>query len=1210
MFIFYIINQNRFFMKKLFYSLVLCVIASIPAFAQETVTVYDGDATNAYVPVYGFYADAFNKCEYIMPAADLSELQAATLTKMTWYLASPAEAVWGGNFQVYLKEVAENACGAEFMGTDGATLVFEGPLDGTGQTIEIEFANDFTYEGGNLLVCVYQVEKGTYKSATFTGVAADGASISNYSYTSLEAITTANARNFLPKTTFEFIPSSGVVYYKPKNLQVNEIGTNSAVVTWEAGADETSWGVEYKKAADETWTDAGTVTEKTITLDALEAGVQYDVRVKAIYADGESGWALTSFATLACEESDMGEVEYVLTDTYGDGWNNNHLQIFLHGTNVMVADLFIQGGVNGTPNDNLLEGVVNLCYGVEYDLVWVAGSYSYETGFTLTAPSGEVIYEFQGTGSSSGPTPTPGVLTTFTIQQVTCPRPLDVAVNNITYNSAVITWTPGNEEQDLFEVVCTTEATPDNAAPVQVNEPTYTATLEQNTTYNVFVRSICSEDDMSIWTKVVTFTTPLQFPVPEDLVVTNITKNSAVANWTGDAPAYNFRYRPKTGLDEGFEYGGDELPAGWIPAGLTNLDADGDGNAWQVLKITDWNMGGTPLTAAAGDYCIVSESKTIEGSNAVTGDNLLISSKVALGGTLEVSAADLGADYAESFSVMVSTTGNAPADFVELATVNTPGALNTWQKSEFDLSAYEGQEGYVAIRHQPNGSTGYILLIDEFKIVNEAAGAEWIYVNNTTAPVTMEGLAAGTTYECQVQGAFEDGESLWTDLVYFTTTASDAMPADVTVENITATTADVNVVGSQDRYNIRYRKAATGYFEDFEGAAANGDPAFGGWTSIDADGDGNNWFAWYPSQAGVAEVDNSGNPTVIDHVCMTSASYTNVAVNPDNWLISPQVDLGGTLSLWYRGQDPSYAAEHFAVYVSLGDPTDLSSFVELVPETVAGNTYAELTADLSEYEGEQGYVAIRHYNVTDMFRLNIDNVSIVREGGEAGEWITVENVESPYTIEGLDPETKYEVQVQGIVDEETNTDWTASVFFTTLAADNLMDEFYVVGSFNDWNQTEEGGRVALVANEDGTEYTGEVTLEAGAQFKVITPNPNPTNEDDQWIWFGGLDENQAGFFLINAGLLGVDIDLIDGSNFMVEEGDPYVVTVKAAAADGTRAIAAPLAMVITKKVPDTIDNIKVDGQSNDWYNLNGQKLNGKPVVPGIYINGNKKVIVK
>ena len=1174
-------------MKKFIYSLVLCAIAAIPAFAQETVTVYDGDATNAYVPIYGFYCDAFNKCEFIMPADDLSELTGSTITKMVWYLGTVPEAVWGGNFQIYLKEVEENVASTSFYGTDGATLVFEGPIDATSGTVEIELANDFTYEGGNLLVCVYQVEKGTYKSATFVGAAATGAAVSNYSYSSLEAITAGTIRDFLPKTTFEFIPSSGVVYYKPKNLQVTP-GVNDAVVAWEAGSDETSWAVEYKKATDEEWTAAGTVNEMNITLDALENGTQYNVRVKSIYADGESGWTVGTFATLACEESEMGEVEYVLTDTYGDGWNNNHLQIFLHGTNVMIADLTIPGQVNGTPNDNYLEGVVNLCYGVEYDLVWVAGSYSYETGFTLTGPAGEEIYSFQGTGSSSGPTPTPGVLTTFTIQQVTCPRPTGVVVENITYNSAVVSWIPGAEDQDLFEVIYAkgdVAADAIDMTPIQTNDPFVTLTdLEENSHYSVYVRANCgAEDGASLWTKVVTFDTPLRFPLPQNLYVTDITKNSAVANWTGDAPAYNFRYREKTGLDEGFEYGDGELPDGWIPAGLTNLDADGDGNAWQVLKITDWNMGGTPLTAAEGDYCIVSESRLISDGNVyVTGDNWLISGKVDLAGTLEVSAADLGADYAESFSVMVSTTGTAPADFVALETVNTPGALNTWQKYEYDLSAFEGQEGYVAIRHQSNGSTGYILLIDEFKIVSETAGAEWINVDNTAAPVTMENLKAGTTYECQVQGAYEDGNSLWTDLVYFTTTSADAMPASVTVDNITATTADVNVVGSQDLYNIRYRTAAiqNGVVEDFMGYETGDCPT--GWTLIDADGDGQNWYVW--------------NLTLDDGTVQTtfsSNSYINNygALTPDNWAITPQSTLGAAVQFDAWGQDPSYAGEHFQVYVSTTG-TEIADFTPISEEIVATGEQTTYTFDLGPYAGELGYIAIRHFNVSDMYILNVTNFYMAGETPDvpAGEWIVVENVEVPYTIEGLTPNTRYELQAQGIVADKATTEWTQSVYFNTLEGE-VEAPYYLVGTFNGWSQVD--GMIEFVDNK-----AEGVALEAEAEFKVITPA-----EDGGWIWYGGEDANQVGFFLVTPELLGENITMMDGANFRIAEAGTYDFELVWPREDG-------IPMLKITQSQTGINNITVDSQSNEWYNLNGQKLNGKPVVPGIYINGGKKVIIK
>ena len=1168
-------------MKKFIYSLVLCAIAAIPAFAQETLTVYDGDATNAYVPVYGFYADAYNKCEFIMPADDLSDMQGGTITKVTWFLATVPDAVWGGNFQVYVKEVADAACTTAFLGTEGATLVYEGPLDGTSGTLTIEFANDYTYEGGNLMFAVYQTATGTYKSASFAGTAVTGGAVSNYNYSSLDAITSGTVRDFLPKTEFEYLPASGVIY-KPKNIQATELTPNSAVITWDAGAAETSWGVEYKKAADEEWTSLGTVTEKTVTLDALQNATQYEVRVKAIVPEGESNWATATFVTPGCEESDMGEVEYVLTDTYGDGWNGGgKLQVLYAGTNQVVQEINLPSGTG----NNYLEGSFMLCYGVEYDLVWVGGTYTYENGFTLTAPDGSEIYVFQGTGSSSGPTLTPGLLTTFTINPVTCPRPTAVAVDNIVYNGATVGWVPGTEEQDLFEVVCTTEATPDNATPVQVNDPFYTFTnLEENTTYNVFVRSICTEEDMSIWTKAVTFTTPLRFALPENLVVTDITKNSAVASWTGDAPAYNFRYREKTGLDESFEAG--TAPAGW------NI------NSWVVMPINNYNMGGTPLFAADGTSCMASISVNESTGEALGVDNWLISPMVDLAGTLEFYVADLGANYIENYGVYVSTTGTAPADFTALedniATQGLmPSAVGNWQKKEFDLSAFEGQKGYVAIRH--HDAQGYYLFVDAMKIGGEGVpAAEWINVNNTTAPVTMEGLAANTTYECQVQGAYEDGNSLWTDLVNFTTLAADAMPTEVTVDNITATTADVNVVGSQDLYNIRYRTAGetSSYFEGFEYGLASGEfPVESGWTAVDADGDGYTWYTFTP--------DDNTNQYVFDASCMTSASYMQNALTPDDWLISPQVKLDGTLSFQVRAQDPSYAAEHYAVYVSVGDPTDLTSFVELLPEAVSTGTYQEITADLSAYEGQMGYIAFRHFNCTDMFRLNIDNVTITYGGGvEPGEWITVENVESPYTITGLDPETKYEVQVQGIYEAKATTEWTPSVFFTTLADQGGYDEFYVVGTFNDWNQTETGGRIELAENEEGN-YVGTVELEAGAEFKVIT-----FAEDGSTIWFGGIDETQAGFFLITPELLDVDIQLIDGSNFRIEEAGTYSITVK----ELGRGLNEPLVMVVDKITG--IDNITVDNQSNEWYNLNGQKLNGKPVTPGIYINGNKKVIVR
>ena len=224
------------------------------------------------------------------------------------------------------------------------------------------------------------------------------------------------------------------------------------------------------------------------------------------------------------------------------------------------------------------------------------------------------------------------------------------------------------------------------------------------------------------------------------------------------------------------------------------------------------------------------------------------------------------------------------------------------------------------------------------------------------------------------------------------------------------------------------------------------------------------------------------------------------------------------------------------------------------------------------------------------------------EGDEpAGEWITVENVEVPYTIEGLDPETEYEVQVQGIYeDAKGTTDWTSSVFFTTLPEENPgITELYVVGTFNDWNQLEDGGRIQLQENEEGC-YVGNITLEAGAEFKLITP----AETEGEWIWFGGVDDNQVGYFEINQDLLGQNISLVDGANFRMVDGGDYVITVM----EAPRGLNEPLVMTVEKVTG--INTITADQNSNVWYNLQGVKFNGMPSVPGIYINNGKKVVVK
>lgn len=154
--------------------------------------------------------------------------------------------------------------------------------------------------------------------------------------------------------------------------------------------------------------------------------------------------------------------------------------------------------------------------------------------------------------------------------------------------------------------------------------------------------------------------------------------------------------------------------------------------------------------------------------------------------------------------------------------------------------------------------------------------------------------------------------------------------------------------------------AQTYFSDDFSGGLGN-------WTLSDEDGDGDNWSV-FDSQS------EQGNVA-------TSASWFNGQVlTPDNWMISSAIDLtsaASDVSLAFKvwGQDPAYANENYAVYVGTANDIATLSGGEVLNSTATANIETK-TIDLSDYAGETVYVAFRHYNSSDVFRINLDDVKV------------------------------------------------------------------------------------------------------------------------------------------------------------------------------------------------------------------------------------------
>lgn len=155
-----------------------------------------------------------------------------------------------------------------------------------------------------------------------------------------------------------------------------------------------------------------------------------------------------------------------------------------------------------------------------------------------------------------------------------------------------------------------------------------------------------------------------------------------------------------------------------------------------------------------------------------------------------------------------------------------------------------------------------------------------------------------------------------------------------------------------------------------------------GWITLDQDGDGYTWDAESPVSNGFAPYAGAG--------CISSASYVNNvgALTPDNWLITPALNIptgeSTVISWWVAGQDPNFCAEHYEVLVSTSG-TAASDFntTPIYEETVATgrDDYQNRIVDLSAYAGQTIYIAFVHNETTDMFWLNLDEVSVYSISG-------------------------------------------------------------------------------------------------------------------------------------------------------------------------------------------------------------------------------------
>ena len=220
------------------------------------------------------------------------------------------------------------------------------------------------------------------------------------------------------------------------------------------------------------------------------------------------------------------------------------------------------------------------------------------------------------------------------------------------------------------------------------------------------------------------------------------------------------------------------------------------------------------------------------------------------------------------------------------------------------------------------------------------------------------------------------------------------------------------------------------------------------WMFVDKDGDGYNWD-WNELGEAPEAYEGAG--------CIYSHSYVNYvgAVNPNNWAISPEFTIpanasSATLSWYAAPQDPDWTEEHYGVYVGTG--TDTANYTQLFEETISYSDYKNTTVDLTAYAGQTIRVAFRHFNCTDLFILNLDQVEVFATAGEEPveeytvtfvDGLTGETIDTQIVVAGEDAVAPEAPVHEGYTFVEWDTDFTNVQSDLTVTAVYAINEYTV-----------------------------------------------------------------------------------------------------------------------------------------------------------------------
>ena len=603
-------------------------------------------------------------------------------------------------------------------------------------------------------------------------------------------------------------------------------------------------------------------------------------------------------------------------------------------------------------------------------------------------------------------------------EEPTCMPVSGLAVSDITGHTAILTWTGEAGSYNVYSI-----SGADTTLVENVSDTTVTLTgLSGETQYTFGVRAACGSDESTI--RIVNFTTLVSCPAPTGLRATLTPGDGTVAtlSWheAGEAAAWQICLNDDMDnlidvTDTAYEMT-DLTPEQAITAKVRAVCGEDDTSAWSsTITFTPTDA----FSITVNDGTTTNEYVPVYGWMA---DNGIKSQFV-------IPAADLSAIQWGSVTKLTFYASDASASLgsdvfkVYLTETNATGVSSLSPVSDME-EVYSGSLGVSGNKMEITFATPYLymggnlLVAFEEPTAGNYARIYWYGVNATGASMGGYENSYGSYIEQRdflpkmtidyipgveptclpVSGLTATGISgdeatlSWVGNassynVYAVSAADTTLVQNVTDTTITLTglspvssyTYAVAAVCGSDESMMRYVtfNTACGTVTSFpfvEGFSTMPDC----WTLVDADGDGYNWAI--PS----------------GYSSIQSASYQSVALTPDNWLITPQLAIPATGSYevtWTAtAQDQNWPSEHYGLFVSTTG-SDTGDFTVLQEWTLSTGVFNPVV-DLSAYAGQDIYLALRHFNCTDMFRISIDDFTVRAQAG-ANEVVIIVQQNNP-----------------------------------------------------------------------------------------------------------------------------------------------------------------------------------------------------------------------